>query len=161
MQFTADSKQNYVTWIREKVGKETIFLNVAGVIVFNGEGRVLLQKRSATGDQWGFPGGIIELGESAAEAAIREVHEETGLDVKIDSLLGVYTKYFHQYPNGDQAQPIAVVFTGSVVGGELSFDCNETFDLRFFDLDKIPILFNTQQNDMLEDLRNHRSGVFR
>ena len=152
---------NYISWIREKVSHDCIFLNVAGIVVFNDTGKVLLQKRSKSEELWGFPGGVMELGESAAEAAIREVCEETGLDVKIDSLLGVYTKYFHQYHNGDQAQPIAIVFTGSIVGGEIFVDGKETFDLKFFDLDEVPELFNSQHNDMLDDIRNHRMGVYR
>lgn len=152
---------NYIPWIREKIGHDRIFLNVAGIVVFDDTGKVLLQKRSNSEDLWGFPGGVMELGESAAETAIREVREETGLDVKIDSLLGVYTKYFHQYRNGDQAQPIAIAFTGSIVGGELFIDRKETFDLKFFHLDEVPELFNSQHNDMLDDIRNHRMGVYR
>jgi len=152
---------DYVQRIREKVGHDYIFLNVAGIVVFDDRGRVLLQKRSETEEIWGFPGGIMELGESAEEAAIREVREETGLEVKIDSMLGVYTKYHHVYANGDQAQPVLFVFKGSVVGGELFIDGKETFDLVFLELDQVPVLFNDQNNDVLEDLRNQRSCVFR
>jgi|WetSurMetagenome_2_1015567.scaffolds.fasta_scaffold364890_2 mutator protein MutT len=152
---------DYIHWIREKVGHERIFLNVAGVVVFDGMGRVLLQKRSANEKLWGFPGGIIELGESAEEAAIREVREETGLDVKIDSLIGIYTKYYNEYPNGDKAQPILVIFKGRVVRGEFNVDGKETFDLAFFELDEVPVLFNSQHNDILDDIRNNRIGVYR
>ena len=152
---------DYVQWIREKVGHDCIFLNVAGIVVFDEQGRVLLQKRSRTSELWGFPGGIMELGESAEEAAIREVREETGLEVKIDAMLGVYTKYYHVYPNGDQAQAIMIIFKGSVVAGELVVDGKETFDLAFFELDNVPVLFNDQHNDILDDLRNDRSCVYR
>jgi mutator protein MutT len=152
---------DYVEWIREKVGHAPIFLNVAGIVVFDDQGRVLLQKRSKTEEIWGFPGGIMELGESAEEAALREVREETGLEVKVDSLLGVYTNYHHVYANGDQAQPILFVFKGSVVGGEFFIDGKETFDLVFLELDQVPVLFNDQNNDVLDDLRNQRSGVYR
>jgi len=151
----------YIPWIREKVGHDQIFLNVAGIVVFDEHGRVLLQNRSKDEAQWGFPGGVMELGESAAEAAIREVREEIGLEVKIESLLGVYTKYFHQYPNGDKAQPIAVAFTGSITGGELIVDGKETFDLKFFEPDEVPELFNLQHMDILDDIRNQRTGVYR
>jgi mutator protein MutT len=152
---------DYVQWIREEVGHDPIFLNVAGIVVFDDQGRVLLQKRSKTEELWGFPGGVMELGESAEEAAIREVREETGLEVKIDSMLGVYTQYHHVYANGDQVQPIMFMFKGSVVGGELFVDGKETFELAFFALDDVPDLFNEQHNDILDDLRNQRSGVYR
>ena len=56
---------------------------------------MLLQKR-ADSNKWGFPGGAVELGETPQMAAIREVKEETGLDVEVDKLIGIYTelKYF-------------------------------------------------------------------
>lgn len=152
---------NYISWIRKKVGHDQIFLNVAGIVVFDDFGNILLQKRSNSENLWGFPGDVIELGESAAEAAIREVREETGLDVKIDSLVGVYTKYFDEYPNGDKAQPVAIVFKGRIIGGQLIVDKKETFDLAFFSLDEMPYLFNSQHNDILDDIRHQRTGVYR
>jgi ADP-ribose pyrophosphatase YjhB (NUDIX family) len=53
-------------------------------------GRVLLVKHSYGNLQWGPPGGLSETGESAAETVVREVREETGLEVAIDRLTGVY-----------------------------------------------------------------------
>lgn len=84
---------DYIRWIRSKVGREKIFINCAGGWVEDEQGRVLLQKRSPTGEVWGFPGGVMELGESAETAAIREIREETGLEVEVTALLGVYTNY--------------------------------------------------------------------
>ncbi len=152
---------DYISWIRERVGQESILLNAAGVVVFDHLGRVLLQKRSKDEDLWGFPGGAMELGESAEETAVRELREETGLDVRVDSLLGVYTRYTGTFPNGDQAQVVLIIFKGSIMGGELKADGKETFDLAFFDLDAAPKLFNTQHNDILADVRAGRSGVYR
>ena len=48
----------------------------------------------------------MEIGESAAETAIREIKEETGYDVEINELIGVYTKYFQSYPNGDNTSQL-------------------------------------------------------
>lgn len=50
----------------------------------------MLQRRGDT-NKWGFPGGAIELGETPEMAAIREAKEETGLDVEVGKLIGVYT----------------------------------------------------------------------
>jgi len=152
---------DYIRWIREKVGHEKIILVVAGVIVFDDDGRVLLQKRSKIEELWGFPGGMMELGESAEETAVREVREETGLEVEITSLLGVYTKYSDQYPNGDKAQPITIVFKGKAIGGKLKIDGEETHDLQFLHPDQAPKLFNPQSNDILEDIRQQRTTVYR
>ena len=129
---------NYIKELREKVGHDYVFLNFAGGCVFNKEGEVLLQKRGDF-NAWGFPGGAMEIGESAAETAIREIKEETGYDVEINELIGVYTKYFQSYPNGDKAQ----------------------LDLKFFPLDDMPPLFCKQHEDCLQDLLEKRVGVYR
>lgn len=91
---------DYRKWIRSKVGHETIILNFLGACISNEKGEVLLQKRSVDEDLWGLLGGAIEIGESIEEAAIREVKEETGLDIVVDNLIGVYSKYFTEYKNG-------------------------------------------------------------
>ena len=57
---TMDS-QNYIQWLRSKVGHEKIILVFAGSCIFNEKGEVLLQRR-ADSNKWGFPGGAIELG---------------------------------------------------------------------------------------------------
>lgn len=95
------STPNYIRSIREKVGKELIFLNFSGELSIIKITRFFYKKRRK---KWiGFPGGAMELGESAAETAIREVFEETGLIVEIEHLIGIYTKYFSNllfYPSG-------------------------------------------------------------
>ena len=151
---------DYIRWIRSKVGHEKIILNYAGGCVIDHENRILLQKR-AEENGWGFPGGAMELGESAEEAAIREIHEETGLTVKVERLLGVYTKYSDRYPNGDLAQPVTIMFLCSIAGGTLDPDNSETLELKFFTRNDLPHLYKPQHEDMLEDILSDRVGVFR
>lgn len=90
---------SYIQWIRNKVGHDCIFLNFASGCIMNDNGEILLQKR-VDKNLWVFPGGALELGESAEESLIREVEEETGLQVEVTSLLGIYTKYYDEYPSG-------------------------------------------------------------
>ena len=142
---------DYIQCIRSKVGHERILLNFAAACIANDKGEILLQDRAASKDAWGFPGGALELGESADKAVIREVREETGLDVGVEALIGVYTKYFGEYTNWDRAQTIVFFFKCSIVGGSLRVDQNETFDLGFFDPHDAPHLFNEQHRDMLTD----------
>lgn len=151
---------NYIKEIREKVGHDYIILNFAGGCVFNEKGEVLLQKRGDF-EAWGFPGGAMEIGESAEETAIREIKEETGYTVEIDGLIGVYTKYFQTYPNGDQAQTIVIFFKCSIIGGSKKIDGEETLDLKFFSLDQMPTLFNEQHRDCLDDISEGRVAVYR
>ena len=151
---------DYIQWIRSKVGHEKIILNFAGGCLMNDSGQVLLQRRGDK-NQWGFPGGGMERGESAEETAIREFYEETGLEVTVEHLIGVYTKFFDTYPNGDQTQSILFFFQLKQQGGTLRADGVETLELRFFDLDKVPTLVNEQHEALLKDIRENRRGVFK
>lgn len=150
---------DYIRWLRGRVGSAWVQLNFAAACVYD-QGQVLLQRRADV-DAWGFPGGAIELGESAAEAAIRETREETGLDVEIVDLLGVYSKYEQRYRNGDVTQPITVFFRCRPTGGTLRVDGVETLELRYFPLTDLPPLFNQQHEDAAADLRAGRSAVYR
>ena len=153
-------KKNYIRWLREKVGHEKVSLLFSGGCLRNTDGKVLLQKRGDSG-LWGFPGGAVELGESPEAAAIREVREETGLDVTVGSLIGIYTDCQMGYPNGDQAHSVCIVYDLSHDGGTLGSDDPETADLRWFSLEEEPALFCRQHQALWEDLRQVYRGVNR
>lgn len=142
---------SWIQRIRSLIGTELIFVNSPGGWIEDGEGRVLLQQRAASGTEWGFPGGILELGELAEEAAIREIREETGLDVVPTRLIGIYTKYFQTCPNGDQCQDITFLFHMRIVGGALHVDYKETFELKFFRAEDMPPLYSDQHRQMRLD----------
>ena len=143
---------NYVQKLRSKLGHEKIMLVCAGGCLLNENGEVLLQKRGKE-NVWGFPGGILELGETPEMGAIREVKEETGLDVEVGALLGVYTDVDVRYASGDLAQTIVIAYELKQIGGELFCDNQETVDLQYFPLDATPKLFCQQHEDMLADLK--------
>lgn len=151
---------NYIKWLRKKVGHNTLILNFAGCIIFDDEGRLLLQKRSDC-SKWGCLGGMIELGESAEEAAAREIKEESGLDVEISSLFGIYSKYFAEFANGDKAQTIVHMFRAKVKGGNLIDKNDETLELKYFDLDNLPQIFCKQHQDILDDIIAGKEYVYR
>jgi len=118
---------DYIKWLRSKVGHDPILLNAAGAFVTNERGQILLLRRGQGEKQnsWTVPGGIMELGETPREAAKREVLEETGLEVEIGNLVGVYTNTIPvTYPNGDACQMIDLFFTSRVVGGSIKADCH-------------------------------------
>lgn len=142
---------DYISYIRSKVGHDKIFLNCVGAAIVDDAGKVLLQKRSDR-KMWGFPGGVMELGESFTDAVKREVKEETGLIVEVERLLGVYSAYSDEFPNGDQAQPILLFFLCKAKAGELSVDDEETLELRYFGKDEMPQLVNRMHIDMFHDL---------
>ena len=112
----------------------------AGAVIFNGAGEVLLELRADYG-LWGLPGGGVDVGEAVEQAVKREVLEETGLEVRIKRLIGVYSdprRYcILKYPNGDVVQHVTTLFECERVGGDLRFS-DESTDLRYFDGAKLP-----------------------
>lgn len=151
---------DYIRFLRSKVGQEKVMLNFAGGIVFDKEGRILLQKRREQ-QAWGFPGGALELGESIVEAAKREILEETGFHVRIERLSGVYSKYEEMYPNGDVAQPIVHFFVCRINGGQLTIDSNESLDIAFFERDQMPELYSDLHQVAWNDYLTEMGPVFR
>jgi mutator protein MutT len=124
----------YLARLRECVGHALLLAPAAAACIRDEKGRILLLRRSDGDNLWGFPGGAIELGERAAEAVVREVREETGLEVEPVALIGVYSglEYAFTYPNGDQVQPVTIFFECRVVGGELRPDMREIIGARYF-----------------------------
>jgi 8-oxo-dGTP pyrophosphatase MutT (NUDIX family) len=131
----ADTSFNYYKWLRQHIGHAKIILPGAAGMVRDAQGRVLLQRRRDNG-LWGFPGGLMELGESASDAIRREFREETGLLIKPRRLVGVYTspEFDRCYPNGDQSQLFASFFECELIGGELKMQEEEVLELGWFDL---------------------------
>jgi 8-oxo-dGTP pyrophosphatase MutT (NUDIX family) len=90
------------------------------VVVANDAGEILLIRRSDN-DNWALPGGAIDLGESVAQAAVRETKEETGIDCEITGLVGIYTdpKHIILYTsNGEARQEFSIVLTARPLGGQ-------------------------------------------
>lgn len=146
-----EDTKNYIKWIRSKVGHEKIILTFAGGYIMNEQRKVLLQRRGDS-NKWGFPGGAIELGETPQMAVIREAKEETGLDVEVGKLIGIYTDCNMSYASGDQAQSILIAYSLNVVGGALFCDNEETLELKYFSLDKLPELFCKQHEEFMADI---------
>ncbi len=99
----------------------------AAVAIFDEFGRVLLLHRRDN-KKWTLPGGTLELGESLAECAIREVEEECGLDVELSGILGTYTdpEVRVEYSDGEVRQEFTVVYAARLVGGTLRLDQEST-----------------------------------
>ena len=148
--------KDYIKWIRGKVGHEKIIIVYAGGCIFNENGEVLIQKR-ADCNKWGFPGGAIELGETPEMAAKREVKEETGLDIEVNKLIGIYKDSDVVCTNGDKVHSICIGYEMSVTGGELICDENETLELKYFSLDDVPELFCKQHEELLRDVKRVRN----
>jgi ADP-ribose pyrophosphatase YjhB (NUDIX family) len=106
-------------------------------VVVNDEGRILLQRRSDSGS-WALPGGAMDIGETFAQSVIREVKEETGFDVRIERIIGIYSDPGHvfAYDDGEVRQEFNICLTCTIVGGELAVS-SESTDVRFVALDEM------------------------
>lgn len=95
-------------------------------------GRLLLIHKVDNGF-WALPGGGMDLGESIADAAVREVAEETGLAVEVTGLVGIYTDPGHvmAYDDGEVRQEFSVCFHARVLSGEPREDGSETKEVRW------------------------------
>jgi ADP-ribose pyrophosphatase YjhB (NUDIX family)/ubiquinone/menaquinone biosynthesis C-methylase UbiE len=109
----------------------------AGAAVFDEAGRLLLVRREDNG-YWSLPGGHLDYGETLAQTATREIREETGLDVRIERLSGIYSA---PYPDGFTIngvnQMVVATFIGRVAGGALRLS-PEITDAAFFPPDALP-----------------------
>ena len=95
-------------------------------------GKILLTKREDF-EVWCLPGGAVDEGESVAQAAIREAREETGLEVELTRLIGIYSR-----PNWPGAGMHIVSFAATPIGGELKADPHEVIDIGYFSQDELP-----------------------
>ncbi|CAL9582989.1 NUDIX hydrolase [Streptomyces sp. enrichment culture] len=89
-------------------------------VALNDAGEVLLIHKTDN-NLWALPGGGVDVGESAPDAAVRETKEETGFDVEVTSLVGIYTNPAHvmAYDDGEVRQQFSICFRARIVGGEL------------------------------------------
>jgi mutator protein MutT len=131
----------YYKHLREKVGKDLIFMPSVAGIIRNSDNEILFQY-PGDGKFWSLPAGAIEPGETPAQALIREVWEETGLTVKLNRLLGVFggESFRFTYPHGDQVEYNVFVFECSIVSGKLTSIDGESADLRFIKEENKPKL---------------------
>lgn len=110
------------------------------VFVVDAESRVLLIKRSDNG-YWVMPGGCQNLGETAAQCAVREVREESGFEVKLTRLLGIFSSQCYEYVNypWKDNEFSHILFAGVIIGGEARTS-HESLEVGFFPFTELPPL---------------------
>jgi ADP-ribose pyrophosphatase YjhB (NUDIX family) len=124
---------------------------VVGVIAAR-EGRILLQQRRHSPGKglWSFPSGYVDAGEPVEDAAIREVAEETGVEVRLDGLLGVYS---------EPGNPVVfIVYSATIVSGE-PHPGRESLAVGFFSSDDIPPLAFGHDTRVIQDWQSARDAA--
>ena len=145
---------SYISNLRKYVGHEPIINIGATLLVFNKNNEILLNLRSDT-NNWGIPGGGKEIYETLEECAIRELKEETNLDVSNLELVTVLSgpEYYFKYPNDDEVDTVITLYKVKDYSGELRIIDGESKTLAFFSLDNLPEL-ESRAKAILDKIKN-------
>ena len=126
-----------------------------GTVIREDDERVVLVRRAIEPGYglWVFPGGYVDRGEQVLDAAVREAREESGLDIRIDRLINVYSY--------GGAAPIIIVYAATSIGGALCTD-DECLEARLFARDEIPweeLAFRSTREALEEYFRIDRADT--
>jgi ADP-ribose pyrophosphatase YjhB (NUDIX family) len=117
--------------------KPNSLVPAASAVVTNERGEILMQRR-VDNNFWALPGGTMDFGETIVQTAEREVQEETGLDVRVDGIIGTFSDPRHiiEYSDGEVRQQFNICFHAILVGGELR-SSNESKEVRWIPRDEL------------------------
>ncbi|WP_246943212.1 NUDIX domain-containing protein [Bacillus pinisoli] len=132
-------EDSYVGKIRTVVGNQKLIIPSIRAIIEDSEGKILFIERKGEG-KWGMPAGSIELDESIYDCLVREVKEETGLNVEFAHVVALYTNPNYKMKNsfGDEYQLFETLFWVERWTGNLKYKSDETSQVKFFPNDHIP-----------------------
>ncbi len=144
---------DYIRAMRKKIGNDTLLTIGCGAIIENSLGQILLLKREDF-DEWGIPGGLLDLGETFEDAVKREVLEEANLQLREISLFGLYSGSagYAQYANGDKVFSVQIIFLATEFIGNIKL--GEGQELRFFHKNDLPSNINPHQAPFITDWVN-------
>ncbi|ADU08831.1 NUDIX domain-containing protein [Micromonospora aurantiaca] len=125
---------SYVARLRAVIGHELIQMPSVSVVVVDERARILLVRHAEDGNGWAVPGGAVDIGESPAQAAVREIREEIGVRINRPRLLDVLggPDYEVTYPNGDRVAYVTAVYQATIADGEPVPDHDEIGELDWF-----------------------------
>lgn len=130
---------NYFEKIQKSMDSSRVFRPGVRAVIVNTENEILLQHRKDTA-LWGLPGGAVDLDETAYEALVREVQEETALEIIQAEPMALYSGPAQRfsYPNGERVQCFALAFIVREWRGQPQADGVEGMDVCFFPFTKLP-----------------------
>lgn len=146
----------------DRIGKLGKISTGCSAVIFNETKEKILLTRRTDNGQWCLPSGRIEPGESVAEACIREVLEETGLQIEIVKLIGIYSNpnQLIEYSDGNRIHLISLCFEVKKVSGELSIS-DETTEFGYFNVNEIKSLdLLSNHQERITDAFAKSSSVF-
>lgn len=149
--------EDYIKELRKRTNHMPLVLPHSVVVLFNEKGEVLLEERSDDG-YFDFPGGSIDLKESAEDAARRELLEETGLVADELELFKVYSGEITHYVyfNGDEIYGVDLVYICKKYHGEEKPQLDEVKCLKFYPLTNMPSKMSKRNKQIVIDLLNKK-----
>jgi ADP-ribose pyrophosphatase YjhB (NUDIX family) len=134
----------HIARLRAAVGHDLLLLPSVSVLPVDPAGRLLLVRHAGHHDGWGTLGGAVEVGESPAQAAVRETREEIGVAVRLVRLLDVLggPDYEVSYPNGDRTAYVTTVYEAAIIDGTPAVSDDELSDVAWFtpaQLESLPL----------------------
>lgn len=148
--------ESYFGQLRALAGDRTLILIATRVVLHDDAGRLLLIRRSDNG-LWSVPAGAMELGESIADCAVRELYEEAGLRATAVTPFAMHTGPGYTFRNmfGDTYQHFVVLFRVDEWHGELVRKTDETIDAGFFTAAEHPQPISLTVAETLADLATY------
>jgi 8-oxo-dGTP diphosphatase len=152
----------YLHGLRTKIGPDLLLMPGVAAVIIDPAGQVLLQRRSDDG-KWGLPGGGIEPGEEPADALVREIREETALEIVPERIVGVYSgpDFRVRYPNGDETMIVSITFACRPMAGEPRVNDDESLEIRYFSPDALPPMERRHHLRIEDALRHDPRARFR
>ena len=155
--------QKYLMFNQKTADENTTIRTNVAVLVRNQSGQIMLERRKDCG-MWCVPGGRIEPGESIKQTAIREILEETGFQVRITRLLGVYSgpgDRIVRYPD-NVFQSVDILIEAEIVSGKSAIS-SESEEIKFFSLAELPDISEIipPARQVIDDIIHDRVGVIR
>ncbi|MEJ2240505.1 MAG: NUDIX domain-containing protein [Gemmatimonadales bacterium] len=148
--------------VRPYIGHDRLIGVGAAVVVVREDGSVLMVRRRDS-QYWDIPAGYSELGENVAHTAIRETTEETGLDIRLERIIGVYSsfKFNETTSNGDQVKNVGTLFRATPLAGQDAADGKEIAEIAWMEEGEILGHASEEYRLFLEmALRHLRDGFF-
>lgn len=131
----------YIEELRRIIGHRRVILNGCCAVLVNDQGALLMQQRNEPERRWGLPGGLMELGESTRDTVVREVKEESGLQLDPTklTLLNVYSgEGTSVAENGDQFDIVNTAYYAEHINGTPRVSDEESLQYCWIPLSQLP-----------------------